>query len=319
MYFTVGKSNFDSVAHKLTSVTPALLEHLAVKLEQECKLTNPSPEEHNDLQLLQQVNTLSTRIPGSQASKIFVRNEIQNYYGYFSLPHIFFTFNPSPMHSPIFQVMFGDKMVDLSSHFPVMPSVQERALRLAQDPVAAADFFEFSFRVLFHYLLGWDFESGCSVATGGIFGFIQAFYGTSEFTECGSLHGHFLIWLEGGLNPSDIHDHLRESTEYQHCFFAFSSRSSNITCLTRKISLTLTLNHVYSVLPVPQVLMHHWKSCSSGRPYLSLKSNEVVRFYNVIGAVLSVISMEMTIAVAFCFHMRLLKLQCSIQKLIRLY
>jgi hypothetical protein len=95
-YFTVGKSNFDSVARKLTAVTPALLEALATKLEQEQKLVNPSPEERNALQLLQQVNTLSACIPGSQASKIFVHNEICSYFRYFGLPHVFFTFNPSP-------------------------------------------------------------------------------------------------------------------------------------------------------------------------------------------------------------------------------
>jgi hypothetical protein len=117
--------------------------------------------------------------------------------------------------------MFGDKTVDLSQRFPVMPSGRERALRLAQDPVAAADFFEFCFRSLFRFLFGWDFDLNCSVETGGILGFIRAFYGTSEFTEHGSLHGHFLIWLEGGLNPSVLHDRLRDSTEYQHQFFAF--------------------------------------------------------------------------------------------------
>jgi hypothetical protein len=79
----VGKLNFDSVACKLTAVTPALLKALATKLEQEWKLVSPSPEECNALQLLQQVNTLSARIPGSQASKIFVRNEICSYFSYF--------------------------------------------------------------------------------------------------------------------------------------------------------------------------------------------------------------------------------------------
>jgi hypothetical protein len=110
--------------------------------------------------------------------------------------------------------MFGDQMVDLSKHFLEMPCGCERALRLMQDPMAAADFFEFSFRSLFHHLLGWDFEAGHSTEARGILGFIRSFYGTSEFTECGSLHGHFLIWLEGGLNPSELHDHLCNSPKY---------------------------------------------------------------------------------------------------------
>ncbi|KIK35583.1 hypothetical protein CY34DRAFT_16929 [Suillus luteus UH-Slu-Lm8-n1] len=204
----MGKSNFDSVAHKLTSVTLGLLECLALKLEWEHRLLNASLKERNVLQLLQQVNTLSARIPGSQASKIYVHNEICSYYGYFRLPHGCFMFNPSPAHSPIFQVMFGDKRVDLSDHFPTMPCGHECTIRLAQNPMAAAKFFKFSYQALFHHLLGWDFDNRESIATGGILGTIRAFYGTSEFTEHGYLHGHFLIWLDGGLNPSVFHDQL---------------------------------------------------------------------------------------------------------------
>ncbi|KAG1781433.1 hypothetical protein EV702DRAFT_962091, partial [Suillus placidus] len=173
MSFTVSKSNFDDVTHRLTSVTPTILECLAYKLEHEGRLNNPSPEECTAFELLQQVNTLSACILGSQASKIFVRNEIHNYYGYFGLPHIFFMFNPSPAHSLIFQVMFGDKSVDLSTCLPVMPT-----LHLAQDPVAAANFFEFSYRTLFQHLFGWDFASNRSTPNGGILGFIRVFYGT---------------------------------------------------------------------------------------------------------------------------------------------
>jgi hypothetical protein len=75
-HFAVRKSNFNSVARNLTSVSPDVLQRLASRLEQECKLSNLDVDEWNALKLLHQVNTMSTRIPGSQASKIFVRNEI---------------------------------------------------------------------------------------------------------------------------------------------------------------------------------------------------------------------------------------------------
>src|SRR6202042_2302034 len=95
------------------------------------------------MDLLKQLNMVSAQIPGSQASKIFVRNEIRSYFSEFGLPHIYFTFNPSVTHSPIFQVMFGDQSIDLTSRFPFLVPSNERALRLAKDPVAAADFFDF--------------------------------------------------------------------------------------------------------------------------------------------------------------------------------
>ena len=116
--------------------------------------------------------------------------------------------------------MYGDLSVDLSQRFPCLVSTRERAIRLAHDPVAAADFFEFSVRCCFQYLLGWDCDHCKSTPSGGLFGRLQAFYGTSEYTERGSLHGHFLIWLQGGANPSEIHRRLLDAN-FQKRFFAF--------------------------------------------------------------------------------------------------
>ncbi|KAG2126868.1 uncharacterized protein EDB93DRAFT_1096934, partial [Suillus bovinus] len=179
-YFAVRKSNFKTVARNLTSVSADVLQHLANRLEQECKISDLTEVEQNAFKLLHQVNTMSARILGSQASKIFVRNEIRNYFGYFGLPHIFFTFNPSAAHSPIFQVIYGDRTIDLSEHFPHMPDGRTRAICLAHDPVAAADFYEFSYQCLFRHLFRWDFDRQESVAEGGILGRVRAFYGTSE-------------------------------------------------------------------------------------------------------------------------------------------
>jgi hypothetical protein len=80
---------------------------------------------------------------------------------------------------------------------------------------------EFSFKCVFQYLFGWDFKKRASTAQGRILGHIWAFYGTNEFTERGGLHGHFLLWLVGGLNPSQLHDRLRGDDQYQKRFFAF--------------------------------------------------------------------------------------------------
>ena len=219
-HFTVRKCHFTKVARSLTSVDPTVLHNLANRLEKEHTLSNLSAEEKNAMSLLKYVNTIAARIPGSHASKILVRNEICSYFGFFGLPHLFFTFNPNPAHSPIFQVIYGDSTVDLTSRFPRLVSARERAIRLAKDPVAAANFYEFSFRCCFEYLLGWDFKNSKSIDIGGIFGHLRAFYGSSEYTERGNLHGHFLIWLAGGANPSDIHKSLLDKS-YQERFFSF--------------------------------------------------------------------------------------------------
>ncbi|KAH7904303.1 hypothetical protein BJ138DRAFT_1019305, partial [Hygrophoropsis aurantiaca] len=178
--FSVKKDSFDRVSRELINISSSVLESTAKHLEKEGSACTLSDEQKKALRLLNQVNTISARIPGSQASKIFVRNEIRSYMGWFGIPILFFTANPNPSHSPIFQVMYGDESVDLTKRFPAMVPSHDRALRLAHDPVAAADFFDFSISCIFQFLLGWDYKNRESSVEGGILGRVEAFYGTAE-------------------------------------------------------------------------------------------------------------------------------------------
>jgi Helitron helicase-like domain at N-terminus len=182
-HFIVCKSNFEAIATKLMAVTPNVLMHLANHLEHEGSLTDLNAEEKNTMQLLKHVNTVSARIPGSQAAKIYTQNEICSYFGEFGLPQLYFTFNPSVTHFPIFQVMVGEQAVDLTKQFPFIVLSKDRALTVAEDPVAAADFFEFCVSSVFKYLFVWDFKTRKSKESGGILGHLHAFYGTCEFME----------------------------------------------------------------------------------------------------------------------------------------
>ncbi|KIJ24997.1 hypothetical protein M422DRAFT_193996 [Sphaerobolus stellatus SS14] len=192
-YFTVKKSNFESVAKKLCGLSADLIKSVAIHLQREQPYNDLSPKQRDVFDLLKNVNTIATKIPGSQASKLLLRNEIRSYTTLFGLPHIYLTMNPNPVHSPIFQVMFGDEEIDLSKRFPELAEPTERAHRLAKDPIAAADFFQFCIDTFFEHLMGWVSASRKSSENGGLFGHIRVYYGTTEFTERGCLHGHFLI------------------------------------------------------------------------------------------------------------------------------
>ena len=126
--------------------------------------------------------------------------------------------------------MFGDHSVDLTSRFPFLVPSTERALRLAKDPVAAADFFQFCVTCVFEYLFGWDYVAGKSSDRGGILGHLRAFYGTCEFTERGSLHAHFLIWLIGASNPNEIHSRLRNEPGFEKSSLNILKTSFLIIC-----------------------------------------------------------------------------------------
>ena len=120
--FAVKKNCFETVANKLVALTPDVLESTAKHLEQEGRYSDLDPKQKEAVNLLREVKTIGARIPGSEASKIFTQNEIHSYFGYFGMPHLYFTANPSAVHSPIFQVMVGDVNVDLTKHYPFLVS-----------------------------------------------------------------------------------------------------------------------------------------------------------------------------------------------------
>ena len=53
-------------------------------------------------------------------------------------------------------------------------------------------------------MFGWGYKTCDSTSEGGILGHLQAWTGAAELTGCANFHGHFLIWLLGGLNLSKI-------------------------------------------------------------------------------------------------------------------
>ncbi|TEB25454.1 hypothetical protein FA13DRAFT_1637311, partial [Coprinellus micaceus] len=179
-HFTVQTSRFRRVADMLTSLIAQTLSEVADIVEKEGNTKSLSSDQRTAFDLLRFVNTVAEKVPGSYAAKISARADVRNYFSYFGLPHLFFTFNPCAIHSPIFQVMYGDKTVDLSARFPNLVPAKERARRLAHDPVAAADYFQFSVNAVFEHLLGWNFKERKSSKQGGLLGKIRAFYGTTE-------------------------------------------------------------------------------------------------------------------------------------------
>ncbi|KAK0466111.1 uncharacterized protein EV420DRAFT_1261642, partial [Desarmillaria tabescens] len=180
-HFTVNSANFDAVSDVIEGIKPATLKAVVAKhLEEEGKVADLTAEEKKVFTLLSKVKTIAAKVTGSEASKITYRNEIRSYCGHFGIPHIFFTANPSPQNSPVFQLMCRDTAINLDERFPKMADYVKRCTRLADDPVAALDFFNFSCKAMMCCLFGWDFKKRRSSREGGILGHLKAFYGTTE-------------------------------------------------------------------------------------------------------------------------------------------
>ncbi|EJD44469.1 hypothetical protein AURDEDRAFT_65321, partial [Auricularia subglabra TFB-10046 SS5] len=178
--FKVKSSRVAEVSAGLQSVTSEQIKQVGLHLSTRGSYDGVSADDRNVLELLRLVEAVAAKVPGGYATKVSLRRNIYSFMRHFGVPHVFLTLNPSPVHSPIFQLMFGDTAIDLSLRYPKVVDSVTRSIRVARDPAAAADFFDLRIRLIFEHLLGWDFAHNCSSERGGILGHIECFAGSVE-------------------------------------------------------------------------------------------------------------------------------------------
>ena len=150
------------------------------------------------------MNSLSStgaHVKGSPYQKKAYRREIFGLMIKYGTPVLWITISPAVSHSPIFMQIAGHK-VDLSD----LPSHVERAKMVANDPVAAAIYFNTVIDAFTTYLLGYKQPGG------GIFGKPAAYYGMTEEQGTGTLHNHMLVWLHGFDTASKLRSDLEDKS-----------------------------------------------------------------------------------------------------------
>ncbi|KAE8238053.1 hypothetical protein A4X13_0g8535, partial [Tilletia indica] len=213
--------DFGEVSRAIQGLDLETIRNVASHLGDGGSMRTLSAQEADVQRLLKKCELVSVRVPGSKAAMNLARAEIRSYIGEHGIFQLFLTLNPSPLHSPVFQVFFGDTGINLNIPVPMDLSAHERSVRVADDPVAASDYFHFHVHAVFKYLFGWDFTLKQSTPQGGLLGQLAAFYMVKEHTMRGQLHGHILIWLKGGLNPDRLREKLRADTAFQERYMRF--------------------------------------------------------------------------------------------------
>ncbi|EJD54966.1 hypothetical protein AURDEDRAFT_50159, partial [Auricularia subglabra TFB-10046 SS5] len=132
-------------------------------------------EEKAVLSLAKEVKMVQLPIPGSESSKISMRNQIRSLCNYLGMPTFFFTLNPADIHHPLF-CKFAGIDVSLDERIPaLLPSYHQRELLVARNPVAGAKFFHAMMTCFVEVLLG-----AGNPDKEGIFGRLRGYYGTIE-------------------------------------------------------------------------------------------------------------------------------------------
>ena len=144
------------------------------------------------------------------------RNMMMGLVVYYGLPCIFITINPSDISNPIvsFWHETGKEEFDLDTLLPLFPSQAARAKMVADDPVHGSEMFHTVIEAFLKAFLGFDAKNGDgelhgpllnkTIFTGSEGGGLNAYFGTVECQNRGSLHLHMLVWLAGLPSTKDI-------------------------------------------------------------------------------------------------------------------
>ena len=192
----VSRPGFNTTAAHIDSLSQESMNELLNCVESRTPITNPSLKS-----LMNSLSSTGKFINGSPYQKSTYRREIFGLMIKEGSPVLWITLSPAVSHSPIFLQIAG-YVVDLES----IPTHAERAKIVANDPVAAAIFFNEIIDNFTKYLLGYK------KIEGGIFGHPSAYYGMTEEQGTGTLHNHMLVWLHNFRSTSKLRAELENET-----------------------------------------------------------------------------------------------------------
>ena len=95
------KANFPRVAAQFAELSAEAIHVVTERVSRGDLKTVHSDDERKVLDLMCEVNTVSSHVPGSPASKITMRNEIKVLIVDQGLPHFYITINPADVFNPL--------------------------------------------------------------------------------------------------------------------------------------------------------------------------------------------------------------------------
>ena len=211
--------DFNMIASDLVNVSNDAIQAVIDHLSKGDSITAKTPEEATVLKLMRDVQTVSSNIPGSAATRIAMWNEIRGLILRLGLPSFYVTINPADIYNPIVHFMSGHDF-DLNNMLPEdVPHLHEQKKFVAKNPFVAAKFFRRSIDAFISALLGCDHKD----RKPGILGRLSSYYGCVEAQGRGTLHCHMLIWLDGAPDAQQIKDRFvrDKDTSFKDRLLAF--------------------------------------------------------------------------------------------------
>ena len=200
----VNRNNFNSWAQRFACVSTEAINSLTARASTGAQPTAMNNDERLALELMKEVKTISSNVPGSPDSRLTMRNEIRANILSLGVPSFFITVNPADVYNPIVKFLAGCD-IDIDNLLPdQVPTYWEQAGTIARNPCIAAEFFDTYINAFISALLRHDPKQQSTET--GILGVSKAYYGCVEAQGRGSLHCHMVVWVHGGLTSDEIRE-----------------------------------------------------------------------------------------------------------------
>ncbi|KAF5320379.1 hypothetical protein D9758_018383 [Tetrapyrgos nigripes] len=206
------RKNFKSVVERLMSLDSSIVKTIAQRMIDGEKVVPSNAEETKCFSILNDIDHVSCQVQGSLSSKKNMRNQIWSLISFLGTPVWFITLSPADHLHPI-SLYFADTKTTFT---PEIRSYNERYKLIAENPVAAAKFFNFMVEMFLLHILG------VKAKHSGIFGDTAAYYGTVEQQGRLTLHLHLLLWIRAAITPQQMRDRIMSNdSEFQQALIDY--------------------------------------------------------------------------------------------------
>jgi hypothetical protein len=152
----VKKASFSRFARSFSSVSSEAVGSVLERIERGDGATAQTAEERKVLRLMKEVNLVTTKVPGSSAARVAMRNEIRALTMTHGMPSFYLTINPADTHNPVVKFLAGadidiDKLLQ-----DQIPNYWEQSILISSNPVVGAKFFNVYLKAFLQTVLGYD-------------------------------------------------------------------------------------------------------------------------------------------------------------------
>lgn len=200
--FRISRADRVVLGQTLQEITPALTD--LMKIWQ----SEPWGKSKTDLQrralsVLNRLQSVSRHVKGTTGYKQLRQNELRGLIREFGTPALFVTVNPADLYNPLFGIYRGINLRTWQNM-----SLHDRAAFIASHPHVAARAFN---EVISAFL---DVVVCPKHGRSGFFGECVAYFGMVESQGRGTLHVHFLFWINGNPNPQALRDWMHKDNSF---------------------------------------------------------------------------------------------------------